>query len=172
MITAASRAVFSTWCALSLPPTKAGTYWVRDAPSCPPGDPPKTAPRMFVVTPHLQPVFHPFHSAGATSFRMRSSDQSHQRASKSSRILSSSKRNLITHAGFPATIAYGGTSFVTTLDAPMTEPCPTFTPDRIVTPAQIQTSFPMTTSPLVYGQPSSNLPVRFQRALKGNELTQ
>ena len=51
-------------------------------------------------------------------------------------------------AGFPTTTEYGGTSFVTTALAPITEPSPILTPGRIVALSPIQTFSPITTFPL------------------------
>ncbi len=50
-----------------------------------------------------------------------------------------------TCAGLPATIAYSGTSFVTTEHAPIIEWLPIFTPGRIVTFPPIYTSSPIST---------------------------
>ena len=43
-------------------------------------------------------------------------------------------------AGFPPTIAYGGTSFVTTAPAAIIAPFPMVTPEHIIAPNPIQTS--------------------------------
>lgn len=48
-------------------------------------------------------------------------------------------------AGFPPTIQYSGTSFVTTLPAPTIECDPILIPSRITAPAPIHTSDPMNT---------------------------
>lgn len=51
-------------------------------------------------------------------------------------------------AGFPTTTEYGGTSFVTTALAPITDPSPILTPGRIVALSPIHTFSPITTFPL------------------------
>ena len=79
-------------------------------------------------------------------------------------IVSSSKRYLMTRAGTPPTIAYGGTSRVTTEPAETTAPCPMVTPERIVALAPIQTSEQTTMSPLEIASNCS--PAIF--TLKGN----
>ncbi|HAH1745245.1 TPA: hypothetical protein GE558_02635 [Escherichia coli] len=53
---------------------------------------------------------------------------------------------LITLAGTPPTIAYGGTSLVTTEPAAMMAPVPILTPAKIVHLEPIHTSCPMITS--------------------------
>lgn len=57
--------------------------------------------------------------------------------------MSCSKRYLITFAGAPTAIAYGGMSFVTTLPAPIIAPSPIVKPLKIITSAPSQTSFPI-----------------------------
>ncbi len=51
----------------------------------------------------------------------------------------------MTRAGMPATIAFGGTSFVTTAPAPTIAPSPMVTPGRITDFAPSQTSAPIVT---------------------------
>ena len=65
-------------------------------------------------------------------------------------ITSSLNLFFFTSHGFPTAIVYGGMSFATTEFAPMIAPSPIWTPGRIVTFCPIQTSFPITVSPL-YG---------------------
>ena len=60
-------------------------------------------------------------------------------------IVSSSKRYLITRAGLPTAIAYGGISFATIAFVPIIAPLPIFTPPFIVAPRPIQTSLPIIT---------------------------
>ncbi len=50
-----------------------------------------------------------------------------------------------TRQGLPAAITPAGTSFVTTLPAPITEPAPTVTPGHRIAPPPIQTSSPIVT---------------------------
>lgn len=57
--------------------------------------------------------------------------------------MSCSKRYLITFAGAPTAIAYGGMSFVTTLPAPIIAPSPIVKPLKIITSAPSQTSLPI-----------------------------
>ena len=57
---------------------------------------------------------------------------------------------LIILAGFPATIQYEGTSFVTTLFAPITAPSPIVRPGNIVTLSPTQTFFPIITGILKF----------------------
>ena len=52
-------------------------------------------------------------------------------------IVSSSNLYLIIFAGTPPTIAYGGTSFVTTAPLAITAPSPTEMPCKIITPVPI-----------------------------------
>ncbi|CVI22750.1 exported hypothetical protein [Agrobacterium fabacearum CFBP 5771] len=54
-----------------------------------------------------------------------------------------SNRNRMTFAGLPATIAYGGTSFVTTAPAPITAPWPIVRPFKTIAPAPNHTSLPI-----------------------------
>ena len=58
------------------------------------------------------------------------------------------KRLRIALAGLPTTIEYGSTSEPTTLFAPIIAPSPMCTPGRITAFCPIQTSLPMTVSPL------------------------
>ena len=61
---------------------------------------------------------------------------------------SSSNRFLRNRAGFPPTTWYGSTSFVTTEPAAIMAPLPIFTPGIMTLSRPIQTSLPMTVSPL------------------------
>lgn len=63
-------------------------------------------------------------------------------------IVSPEKRNLISLAGIPAAIAWGGTSLVTTQACPTAEPSPMVIPGMMIARAPIQTSFPSTIGPL------------------------
>jgi hypothetical protein len=53
---------------------------------------------------------------------------------------------LMTFAGLPATIEFGGTSFVTTAPAPTTEPFPTVIPGKMVLRAPMKQLLPMRVS--------------------------
>src|SRR5439155_937333 len=74
-----------------------------------------------------------------------SSSRSHQRTRRRRSIVFSGKRSRLTEAGTPATIANGGTSFVTTEPAPMIAPSPTETPPMMLTLWPVHTSLPIAT---------------------------
>ena len=59
------------------------------------------------------------------------------------RFLSSSVISRSTRHGAPTAITFGGTSFVTTLPAPITELSPIVIPPRTTAPVPIQTLFPI-----------------------------
>ena len=65
-------------------------------------------------------------------------------------------------AGFPTTTEYGGTSFVTTALAPITDPSPMLTPGRIVALSPIHTFSPIKTFPLdINGRAMGGLFIEF-----------
>ncbi|GEM_PF-3823478 len=69
--------------------------------------------------------------------------------------------NLMTLAGFPTAIAYGGIDFVTTEDAPIIAPLPIVTPGNKVTFIPIHTSSSTITSPYSLSSlpPLKNCPI-------------
>lgn len=69
-------------------------------------------------------------SNGMAPFITEMSQSHHARLSSLS-IVSCGKRYRTNFAGLPATIAYGGTSFVITLLAPIMAPLPIVTPDEM-----------------------------------------
>ena len=73
------------------------------------------------------------------------SSKFHHSNSKSFPITSGEKRYLITLAGTPPTIAYGGTSLTTTAPAATQAPLPICTPPFIRTCEPIHTSLPIIT---------------------------
>ena len=79
--------------------------------------------------------------------RISLSGHSHHPLFRSLERIASSNLQPTILAGFPATIAYAGTSRETTARAATTAPSPTVTPDNIVQPDASQTSLPMMTSP-------------------------
>lgn len=87
-----------------------------------------------------------------------SSGQSHHRMSSSASMTSGSNRNRRTFAGFPATIAYGGTLRATTACAPTTAPSPIVTPLRTLAPPAIHTSLPTVWGPWSKGARRCSLP--------------
>src|SRR5690606_13969916 len=74
-----------------------------------------------------------------------SMDRSHHFEASILLIVSGGKRYLISRAGFPSTMPYGGRFLFTTLPAPITAPSPIeFTDGRMVTLWPMNTSFPIT----------------------------
>ena len=84
------------------------------------------------------------------------------------RSLAAKKDRPMQRAGFPIARERGGTSFVTTLPAEITDPEPTRTPGAITAPCAIHTSSPMVMGPLA---PSCVSAMRTMEAIKQRSPT-